>query len=226
MISALECGDLYLFYRPRVECEQVTSVDDVQRFFVILRPDDRHLYRRLVVGRRRLPDPKKQEKHWAFVDRVGPDVREVIDDFRATTYQSRTRGEQYQPAARPAGEGSYAIVPHDKHVHFAYRLHAPEEPGEVQAQLGIQPQASYIVAVRNPEVTTLEVGAQSGRRRFLPLHPDLLDRVDTDLVILGVEAMIANVTAEWSYVDEVLHELANDRHDHPTEPLYEARWAP
>lgn len=240
VISALERGDLYLFYRPRVECEQVTSIDDVQRFFVIMRPNDRHVYRRLVVGRKRLPDPGKPEKHWAFIDRVGPDSHDVIVDFPAATYRTRTLGERFQPAARPAGEGSYAIVPHHKHVHFAYRLHVPEEPGEVQTQLGIQPAASYIVAVRNPDATWLpprpdvervqpfgpdEKRALFGRARFIPLHPDLLDRVDTDLVIIGVAAVTGfDVTAEWNHADEVLRELANERHDHPSEPLFEGTW--
>ena len=40
MSEVLERGDIFFFYRPRVGVEQVRSLDDVQRFFVVLRPDD------------------------------------------------------------------------------------------------------------------------------------------------------------------------------------------
>ncbi len=53
-------------------------------------------------------------------------------------------------AARPVGEGKYAIVKHGNHAELAYILEMPKEPGEAQQELGIEKEASYIVSVINP----------------------------------------------------------------------------
>jgi hypothetical protein len=58
MAEILERGDVYFFYRPRVRAPQgapekdAAGPEDVQRFF----PRDKDVYRRIVVGRKRLPD--------------------------------------------------------------------------------------------------------------------------------------------------------------------------
>src|SRR6188472_2055970 len=49
-------------------------------------------------------------------------------------------------AARPVGEGKYAIVKHQNHAELAYILEMPKEPGEAQRELGIEKEASYIVS--------------------------------------------------------------------------------
>jgi hypothetical protein len=47
-------------------------------------------------------------------------------------------------AARPVGEGKYAIVKHQNHAELAYILEMPEQPGEAQRELGIEKEASYV----------------------------------------------------------------------------------
>lgn len=37
-LKTLEAGNIYFIYRPKVECESVASIDDVQQFYVILGP--------------------------------------------------------------------------------------------------------------------------------------------------------------------------------------------
>ncbi len=54
-------------------------------------------------------------------------------------------------AARPVGEGKYAIVRHQNHAELAYILEMPEQPGEAQKELGIEKEASYIISVINPK---------------------------------------------------------------------------
>ena len=54
-------------------------------------------------------------------------------------------------AARPVGEGKYAIVKHQNHAELAYILEMPKEPGEAQKELGIEKEASYIISVINPK---------------------------------------------------------------------------
>lgn len=53
-------------------------------------------------------------------------------------------------AARPVGEGKYAIIEHQNHTELAFILEMPQEIGEAQKELGIQKEASYIITVINP----------------------------------------------------------------------------
>ncbi|HVI21750.1 MAG TPA: hypothetical protein VM660_06855, partial [Bacillus sp. (in: firmicutes)] len=56
-------------------------------------------------------------------------------------------------AARPVGEGKYAIVRHHQnHTELAYVLELPNEPGEAQKELGIEKEASYVISVINPKI--------------------------------------------------------------------------
>lgn len=218
MPRILERGDLFVFYRPCVGREQVEGIDDVQRLYLVMRPNDRHIYRRLVVGRKRLPSPRAREKHWVFVDRVTHNPGRLIEDFQPRRYTTKTRGERIQPGTRPAGEGAYAIVGHEDHVHVAYRIDTPTELGDVQRELGIEALASYIVTVRNPD--------RSAKRRFVALAPAHLDHVGSDMIwIAGESATGLDAAVETQHVEEILHELSIDDHDHPTEPLFEGIWA-
>jgi hypothetical protein len=54
-------------------------------------------------------------------------------------------------AARPVGEGKYAIVKHQNHAELAYIFEMPKESGEAQKELGIAKEASYIISVINPK---------------------------------------------------------------------------
>src|SRR3954447_94223 len=151
MSTVLETGDLFFFYRPRVDAEDVRSLDDVQRFFLVMKPDGTSRFRRIIVGPKRLPDPERHARFWACVAEVAKSPDELRDDIERTTYETRTRGVRIQSEARPAGEGRYALVDHEGHTHLAYVLELPREPGAAQNLFGIEREASYVIAVRNPE---------------------------------------------------------------------------
>jgi hypothetical protein len=247
MSTVLERGDVFFFYRPRVGREQARGLEDVQRFFVVLEPDGRRRWRRLVVGRKRLPDPDRHEREWAFVAEVADDVAQLRDDLERVEYETRTRGRRVQPEARPAGEGRYALVDHDGHTHLAYALELPHEPGEVQRTLGIRRQASYIVAVRNPEAPAPpglglrrerranlppELRERLGGRRFAPVEPpELLDQEGVELVLIGAaEDASSELGIELDAERERLacsdfFQLARLRPlDLPTTPLTRGEW--
>lgn len=57
-------------------------------------------------------------------------------------YETETRGERVRPEVRPAGEGIYRIVVHGNYNHLIYALELPKEPGPVQQELSIEPEAS------------------------------------------------------------------------------------
>ncbi|TMA39611.1 MAG: hypothetical protein E6J82_16310, partial [Deltaproteobacteria bacterium] len=77
--EVLERGDLHFLYTPRVRPEgglpfQIESAPlrprEVQRLYVVLRPEGRRLYRRLLVGRKRMPDSSRRQRFWAEIERV------------------------------------------------------------------------------------------------------------------------------------------------------------
>src|SRR4051794_39792493 len=129
MSRVVERGDIFFFYRPRMDAREVDELADVQRFFLNLKPDGRRRYRLIVAGQKRLPDPSRHERVWAFVAEVATRPTEVREDLERRTYETTTRGIRVEQEARPAGEGRYAIVDHDGHTHLAYVLELPAEPG-------------------------------------------------------------------------------------------------
>ncbi len=189
MTAVLERGDASFFYRPRVGAAEVRGLGDVQRFFVILMPDGDRPYRRLIVGRKRLPDPGSHEREWAFVADVTSDAAALRADIEA------------EPRARSAGAAWYALVDHEGHTHLAYVVVRPQGPAALQRELNIRPQASYIAAVRNPDAPAPRgaglpehrraqyppaLRERFGSRRFIPANPpELLDYPGAELVLIG-----------------------------------------
>jgi hypothetical protein len=204
----LEAGDLLFFYRPRVGVERVSSLADVQRFFLVLEPEGTSGFRRLVVGRKRLPDIGAHEREWAFVAEVADRPEALRDEVERRVYETRTAGRRVQPEARAVGEARYAIVDHDGHTHLAYVLELPREPGEAQRTFHIAREASYVVAVGNPDAPAPpglglprerrpdlppELRARFGTRRFAPLDPPaLLDHVGVEIVLIGAADDVAD----------------------------------
>jgi hypothetical protein len=243
MAEALEDGDIYFLYRPRVG----ESVDEVQRLLVVLRPWREQRLRLLVVGAKRLPRISEHERAWCFVDLVADRPEGLREALERRTYRTKTRGERSQPPARPAGEGAYSIVRHDGHTHLAYELERPSEPGEVQRELNIEREASYVVTVRNPQ-TPPPPGTGRPRReapalprnllerfgthRFIPLDPpDFLDHPGTELILIGAaedasEELGVNLDAEVERAQRrsIFDDLRISHRDHPVEPLFAGKW--
>lgn len=235
MSRVVEEGDVFFFYRPRVDTDEVGGLRDVQRFFLVLKPGRDRRYRRVVVGRKRL-------RTGAFVAEVADDPAELRDDVEGAVYETRTRGVRVQPPARPAGEGRYAIVEHDGHTHLAYVLELPRGPGPAQEAFGIRPEASYVVAVRNPDAEAPPgVGLRSeqradfppelrerfGRRRFAPLDdPRFLDHEGAELVLVGAAEDVESELGirldredERPQTADILRQLRIRPGELPTEPL-------
>jgi hypothetical protein len=203
MTRVLERGDVFFFYRPKVDVDEVRSLDDVARFFFVLDPDELDWDRMVVVGRKRLPDAERHERAWALVAEVEGSPEEVRDDLEPRVYRTKTRGVRVRPRARPVGEGRYLLADHEGHTHLAYRLELPPEPLEAQRLFGIDRQASYIVAVRNPEVPAPpsaglprvrpvglppELLRRFGARRWLAVEDRaLLDHPGVQLVLIGAD---------------------------------------
>jgi len=203
----LEYGDIYFFYRPKVGSEEVNSIDDVRRFFMIIAPEEgkqdgkkKNLYRLFVIGKKSLPDIRKSEaraseRYWARVGGIFEDPIELTKELLSDEFR---KGD----TARPVGEGKYAIVKHQNHGELAYILELPKDPGEAQKELGIEKEASYVISVINPKIPALagypsteeppkypeEVLKElSNTENFIPLSNDtkLIDYKNAQIILIG-----------------------------------------
>jgi len=247
--EVLERGDIYFAYRPKMDVDSPKGLDDVQRFYMILSARDKGRYRLIVVGRKRLPEIEEGGgRTWAFVDKVARSPGALMEELGPETRDTKTRGERTQPAARPAGEGVYAVVRHGDHTHLAYVLELPDEAREVQRALNIRQEGSYIISVKNPDQPSargagLEEHAEADfpqrlqakfkNRRFIDVDPtDFLDHAGAELLLIGAaedvsEELGISLDAEHETVDtaDFFADLRLDREQHPTEPLLKGEWA-
>ena len=190
----LEQGDIYFFYRPKKGAEEVKGIEDVRRFFMVTAPEEEEnnnksrLYRLFIVGKKSLPEVRKtearaSERYWARVGGIFKEPDELASELFSDEFR---KGD----AARPVGEGKYAIIRHHQnHTELAYILELPKEPGEAQIELGIEKEASYIVSVINPK----KPAASSVTRRWylskypeeIPMYPEelLKEFNDSDIFV-------------------------------------------
>jgi hypothetical protein len=178
----LEYGDIYFFYRPKVGSPNVKSIDDVRRFFMVTVPErtttkndnektNWQLYRLFVIGKKSLPEirtseARSSERYWARVGGIFERSEDLTKELLSDEFR---KGD----AARPVGEGKYAIVSHQNHAELAYILELPKEPGEAQKELGIEKEASYIITVINP-VKPVPEGYPSADQS--PRYPDSIQQ--------------------------------------------------
>lgn len=216
MTALLERGRARFFVRPRVMLATARNVRDVQRFFVLLAPEGRRSVRRVVIGRKRMPDPARHDKEWAYVDRVAESFGEALGDVASEGYDTKTEGWRTQAGPSEVARGSYVIRPHDDHVHLDYAL----EDVPAMDDLGLLEHGSMIAAVFNPQakwrgpvprgqlaldlpdveddfdgpreptIYPDELQEKFGEKKFAPLEPELLDHVGCEIVLIGHEARI------------------------------------
>lgn len=94
----------------------------------------------------------------AFVEKAGTSIESLKEDFmQGSDYNTKTTGVRHTPPVTPIGEGVYAITSTGNTgggrttSHLAYMLTLPEELGEVQNEMGLAKQGSYVLSVKNPE---------------------------------------------------------------------------
>lgn len=241
----LERGNIYFLYRPKVQTEEAEDFDDVERFYLALAPEGAKRCRLIVIGRKRLPDVARHERNWGFVEQIGK-PQELERALREETYRTRTRGERVRPAARPAGEGVYAIAAVGRQMHLIYALELPHDPDDVQRGLRIVPEASFVLSVKNPEKGSPKAaglgkddkadypkGVQSDfrGRRFDQEDPELLDYEGAEIVLVGARTdpeeeygVALDTDDESPRTADILKELKMTRSRHPIKPLFEGAW--
>ncbi len=241
----VEKGDIYFAYRPRVGEHSAEGLADVQRFYMVMKPEKQPRLRVAVLGRKRLPEARDHERIWGFVEAIerGPNVEE---EFRTHRYASRTRGERTQPPVRPAGEGVYALIRRDRSLHLTYELELPERPGDVQQELNIEREAAYILSIKNPDAGSPPGAGLSERdearyprplerefrgRRFASEDPRLLDYEGAEFILIGARADPERAYAvdieterETARSADIFRQLKMSRREHPIGPLIKGEW--
>lgn len=247
----IEQGNIYFLYRPKVHEpdgpeQEAEGPQDVQNLYMVLKPQGGK-FRLINIGRDRLPDIDAHERHWGFVEMIASSGKEIEEKLRSETYETKTRGERVQPAARPAGEGVYAIVRDGRKTYLAWALELPKEPGPVQKAFRIPKEASLAISVKNPEKPGGPRGAQLSEeqkadypkelqeefrdRRFATEDPRLLDYEGAQIVFVGArdnpeEAYGIDLEPEEESLRsaEIFKELRLAKSRHPIEPLLRGEW--
>ncbi|HJY14481.1 MAG TPA: DUF2795 domain-containing protein [Nitrososphaeraceae archaeon] len=200
----IEQGDIFFFYRPKVDAEEVEDLGDVQRFYMITAPNDNTKYRLFLIGQKQLPEivegkSTSEEKNWALNILTTSNPKDIQKELMPAEYTTQTRGKRRLAAAVPAGEGKYVIVKHDNHTELAYVLELPETPGPTQREFEIKKEASYIISVKNPDVKVPGFVASEknpeypntlkekfGDKRWINVEePDFLNYENTQLLLIG-----------------------------------------
>ncbi|HKK19272.1 MAG TPA: DUF2795 domain-containing protein [Opitutales bacterium] len=195
MANELERGDIFFFYRPKVGAE---SAREVQRLYIVLANSS--VYRLLIVGANKLPaqvdrsDPAA--RRWALVREVCTDCGTIESILQGGKYRTKTRGTRELAPAAPVGEGRYSIVHSDDISHLVFRLQRPKD-GELADKLGLRREASFVIAVRNPEVSVEgfpeaepdypeQIHSLFKGRRWLPVsNSGLLNYENAQLVLIS-----------------------------------------
>jgi hypothetical protein len=160
-----------------------------------------------LLGAKQLPEivegkSKSTERNWALNILTTSDAEDIKQEILVPAeYSTETRGKRRLAAAAPAGEGKYSIVRHDNHTELAYILELPEVPGPTQREFEIKKEASYIVSVKNPNISipgfavfssarrpdySKGINEKFGTRRWISVDDsELLNYKNTQLLLIG-----------------------------------------
>lgn len=234
--SILEKGIVYFFFRARVNVSDPQDVNDIARSYMILRPlpkgaklgdgpiGDESNCRLIAIPKKVLPLSGK-DRFMVFVESSKQSFKDLKSSFlSASDYATKTQGTSHSPPATPIAEGVYAITTTGRESHFAYMTTLPGSLGEVQKDVGIKEQGSFVVSAKNPKHpgpanATLQQQPEYPQSiidkfrdlRWMPLEPELLDYKNTQFLLIG----------ESGGIDSALEQLPRDEKKGFDEPKEE-----
>lgn len=175
MSRVLEHGDIQFWFRPSVQPAEAEQVElGVQSFFAVLSPAGGALHRRLRIGKKHMPETS-HDRFWARVERVGSLQHVLGDVVDAEHYTTKTRGERYQPGARPIASGTYTFVEEEDHVRLGYELDQVVDDDDVPHVRS----ASHLVL--------FEAEPDAPARWTTRGEPHWLDAEDAEIVLVGAK---------------------------------------
>jgi hypothetical protein len=191
--SILEKGVVYFFFRGRVGIDDPSSVEDLARSYIVLRPmphgaklgegsiGDADNCRLLALPKKILPVSGK-DRFMVFVEKTQLSFTDLRETFLSgSDYQTKTAGARHTPAATPVGEGVYAITTTGRESHLAYILTLPTELSEVQRDVGLRDRGSFVLSTKNPRYS-------GPANASLPNGPEFTDELVTHCSSRGRDA--------------------------------------
>jgi hypothetical protein len=208
--ETLERGEIYFLYRPAVGEEEVKGLEDVQRFFLLLHPEGSRNHRLIIIGKKKLPEAGRSgERYWGFVEDVMATDKQLQEAFSPESYETKTRGDRMVASMRLAGSGEYQLIRHGNHTHLVYELTLPERRSEVQRDLNIEREASYIISIKNPNASTPRgAGLENDQKAELPQRlqdlfkgrrfinadpPELLDYKGVEILLISTDESLGEL---------------------------------
>jgi len=245
-VSTLETGHVIFFYRIKVDTQgEASDLGDVQRLLLLLIPKDgKGVNRLLLVPKKHLPN--SHQPVWAFVEEADADIHKIDKDLAEYHYSTKTKGERTIQGARICGEGLYSLILHqkpkvskkakgkskkgkepqetggtDSHVHFAFVLELPHEPGTVQHDFHIEKEGNFLISVKNPHSGNppsaglpakdkadfpAELQEKFDGKKWVPVNPpSFLDVKGAELLLMAVGK---HITDDLGQEGEELVEIA------------------
>ena len=250
--KVIEHGDIFFFYRPKIDTKEVKDIEGVQRFYMVTSPDNSDKYRVFLIGQKQLPEilegkSNSEERNWALNVLTSSNPNEIRKEFLPAEYKTETRGTRRTSSAVPAGEGKYSIVEHEGHSELACILELPEEPGPTQREFHIKKEASYLVSVKNPDIQVPGYSAflkrkpnypnslkqKFGNRRWINVDdPTLLNYENTQLLLIGARkedveeelGIVIDEEKESIRTAELFNDLKIRKEQVPLKPLFKGKF--
>jgi hypothetical protein len=212
-----ETGTIYFFYRPKIGLTHCSSVNDIQRAYILMVPDEEETRpispsRLIIIPLKHLPSIATHERLWGTVWKVSHDLDDVRAYLLADRYESKTRGIRESQPARPVGRGVYAIVRDQPNAtHLCYVLSVPRQVGAPQRALGIRPEATYVLSIKSPFHANVPGAPRSrhppkyppelqqafGKYAWIGANPpELLDYEGAEILLIGGHDSIAEEAGE------------------------------
>ena len=196
-------GTIEVRYRPAVDVEQADELVDVQELLLVLEQRGGPV-RLAEIGRKRLPPPDDDEAspNWGHVRQVVDERGDLDDVLGDWTYETRTQGTRHQSETRLAARGSWTLEGQARDTRLRLELTPDLDDQRLLDQLGIAPEATYLVNIKNPRAKG-DAGLEPGERadypeelqavfdgnRWTGLDPvELFDHVGAEFLLIPAEA--------------------------------------
>ena len=234
----MEKGIIYFFTRGRVGIDDPSSVPEIQRSYFVLRPlpaggkiTDGAIQdignNRLIALPKKVWPKSGRDRFMAFVEKAGVTMDSLKEEFfQGSTYSTKTTGTRHTPEITPIGEGVYAFSYSGTGRttnSLSYMLTIPQEPGEVQKDVGLEAKGSFVVSAKNPNASQPSYAAlpqgpefpkeildEFGGLGWLPARPEHLNYANAQVLLIGE----SDFHAEGTEKDE-----KDDSKETPTEEL-------
>ncbi|MFW5704745.1 MAG: DUF2795 domain-containing protein [Nanoarchaeota archaeon] len=232
----IENGDIYFFYRKKMNVERPESVNDLRRMHIVIVPDNNETKRVYMVGKKRMPIITKgkqtsQRREWALNVLSNKNPTEIKEELGPIEYQTKTRGKRHEPTSIPAAEGRYQIFDHDGHTELAYKIQNPEKESKALKELQIHKEASYIISVKNPDIKIRgfnqknpnypkELKNKFAGKRWINIDdPHFLDYENTQLLLIGARDNLNDLDLKIKGKANLFKNLKLEKKNWPTETL-------